>query len=64
MTLATGPLAMTGAWSDPERGLLSLIVLEIGGSSDICAGLKPGDPVAGLPRPPLFSCFRRDQAMD
>jgi NAD(P)H-flavin reductase len=38
-------LAMTGAWTDPERGLVSVIVLEMGGSSDICALLKPGEPV-------------------
>ena len=38
-------LAMTGAWTDPARGLVSVIVLEMGGSSDICAILKPGEPV-------------------
>ncbi|HEY3847647.1 MAG TPA: pyridine nucleotide-disulfide oxidoreductase, partial [Acetobacteraceae bacterium] len=38
-------LAMTGAWTDPERGLVSVIVLEMGGSSDLCALLKPGEPV-------------------
>jgi NADPH-dependent glutamate synthase beta subunit-like oxidoreductase/NAD(P)H-flavin reductase len=38
-------LAMTGAWTDPARGLVSVIVLEMGGSSDICALLKPGEPV-------------------
>ena len=36
---------MTGAWTDPEHGLVSVIVLEMGGSSDICALLKPGEPV-------------------
>ena len=36
---------MTGAWTDPELGLVSVIVLEMGGSSDICAVLKPGEPV-------------------
>ena len=36
---------MTGAWTDPERGLVSVIVLEMGGQSDICALLKPGEPV-------------------
>src|SRR6201989_1710681 len=30
-------LAMTGASADPERGLVSMIVLEMGGSSDLCA---------------------------
>ena len=38
-------LALTGAWVDRERGLVSTIVLEMGGSSDICAQLKPGEPV-------------------
>jgi NADPH-dependent glutamate synthase beta subunit-like oxidoreductase/NAD(P)H-flavin reductase len=38
-------LAMTGAWTDKDRGLLSVIVLEMGGSSDLCAHLKPGEPV-------------------
>ncbi len=38
-------LAMTGAWTDPDAGLVSVIVLEMGGSSDLCALLKPGEPV-------------------
>jgi NAD(P)H-flavin reductase len=38
-------LALTGAWVDKERGLLSLIVLEMGGSSRLCARLQPGEPV-------------------
>jgi hypothetical protein len=38
-------LAMTGAWTDPEQGLVSVIVLEMGGSSDLCALLQPGEPV-------------------
>ena len=38
-------LALTGAWTDPARGLLSLIVLEVGASSRLCARLTPGDPV-------------------
>jgi|GEM_PF-27753 len=38
-------LALTGAWTDPERGLLSLIVLEMGASSRLCVTLQPGDPV-------------------
>jgi NAD(P)H-flavin reductase len=44
-TLAMEGLALTGASVDRERGLLSTIVLEMGGSSDICALLKPGEPV-------------------
>ncbi len=43
--LAMEGLAMTGAWTDPVGGLVSVIVLEMGGSSDICALLKPGEPV-------------------
>ena len=43
--LAMEGLALTGAWVDPERGLVSTIVLEMGGSSDLCAILKPGEPV-------------------
>ena len=38
-------LAMTGAWTDPAAGLVSVIVLEMGGSSDLCAMLRPGEPV-------------------
>ncbi|HZS41170.1 MAG TPA: FAD-dependent oxidoreductase, partial [Polyangia bacterium] len=41
-------LALTGAWTDPEKGLLSLIVLEMGGSSRLCAALAPGEPVVVL----------------
>jgi len=43
--LAMEGLALTGAWVDREAGLLSMIVLEMGGSSDLCALLKPGEPV-------------------
>jgi len=43
--LAMEGLALTGAWVDPGRGLISTIVLEMGGSSDLCALLKPGEPV-------------------
>lgn len=39
-------IALTGAWIDVERGLLSMIVLEMGVSSRLCAMLKPGDQVA------------------
>jgi NAD(P)H-flavin reductase len=38
-------LAMTGAWVDRAGGLVSIIALEMGGSSDLCAMLKPGEPV-------------------
>jgi NAD(P)H-flavin reductase len=38
-------LALTGAWVDREAGLVSTIVLEMGGSSDLCAQLQVGEPV-------------------
>ncbi len=38
-------LALTGASTDKEQGLLSTIVLEMGGSADLCADLQPGEPV-------------------
>src|SRR5690606_23197477 len=44
-TLAMEGLAMTGAWVDREAGLLSTIVLEMGGSSELCAMLEPGEPL-------------------
>ena len=44
-TLAMEGLALTGAAVDREQGLLSTIVLEMGGSSDLCALLRPSEPV-------------------
>ncbi|MEO6694495.1 MAG: FAD-dependent oxidoreductase [Ignavibacteria bacterium] len=38
-------LAMTGAWTDKEKGLLSLIVLEMGVSSRLIANLQKGERV-------------------
>ncbi|MBL9035562.1 MAG: pyridine nucleotide-disulfide oxidoreductase, partial [Rhodospirillaceae bacterium] len=38
-------LALTGAWVDTQEGLVGLIVLEMGGSSELCAWLQPGEPV-------------------
>jgi NADPH-dependent glutamate synthase beta subunit-like oxidoreductase/NAD(P)H-flavin reductase len=43
--LAMEGLAMTGASADPATGLVSVIALEMGGSSDLCANLRPGEPV-------------------
>jgi NADPH-dependent glutamate synthase beta subunit-like oxidoreductase/NAD(P)H-flavin reductase len=43
--LALEGLALTGAWTDPVKGLLSMIVLEMGASSRLCALLKPGEKV-------------------
>src|SRR5437868_4991098 len=44
-TLAMEGLALTGAWVDHERGLISVIALEMGGSGDLLAYLRPGEPV-------------------
>ncbi len=44
-TLAMEGLALTGAWVDRDKGLLSTIVLEMGGSSSLCMELKAGEPV-------------------
>jgi len=38
-------IALTGAWVDREKGLLSLIALELGVSSRLCAYLRVGEPV-------------------
>jgi len=43
--LAMEGLALTGAWVDKQQGLLSLIVLEMGGSSRQVVTLEPGEPV-------------------
>lgn len=45
MKLSMEGLAMTGAWTDPERGLLSMIVLEVGASSRLMRFLKRGQRV-------------------
>ncbi len=38
-------IALTGAWVDMEKGLIGLIVLEMGGSSNLCAHLTVGEPI-------------------
>jgi len=43
--LAMEGIALTGAWVDAQQGLVSTIVLEMGGSSDLCMSLRPGEPV-------------------
>ncbi len=43
--LAMEGLALTGAWVDVDKGLLGTIVLEMGGSSRLCAALAPGEPI-------------------
>jgi NADPH-dependent glutamate synthase beta subunit-like oxidoreductase/NAD(P)H-flavin reductase len=44
-TLAMEGLALTGAWVDADKGLISVIALEMGGSADLLAYLRPGEPV-------------------
>ncbi len=44
-TLAMEGVALTGAWVDKTAGLISVIVLEMGGSSSLCRFLQPGEPV-------------------
>jgi NAD(P)H-flavin reductase len=43
--LATEGIALTGAWVDKEKGLISLIALEMGTSSRLCAELQRGDRI-------------------
>ena len=43
--LVTEGLALTGAWVDKVRGLISLIALEMGTSSRLCAEWRPGDRI-------------------
>ncbi|NBS16076.1 MAG: pyridine nucleotide-disulfide oxidoreductase [Gammaproteobacteria bacterium] len=43
--LASEGLALTGAWVDKEKGLISLIALEMGSSSRLLAHWHKGDPV-------------------
>lgn len=38
-------IALTGAWVDKDKGLVSLIALEVGTSSRLCSMLKPGQRV-------------------
>ncbi len=38
-------IALTGAWVDKKEGLLSLIALELGHSTRLCATLREGEPV-------------------
>ncbi|ABI56412.1 pyridine nucleotide-disulfide oxidoreductase [Alkalilimnicola ehrlichii MLHE-1] len=43
--LVTEGMALTGAWVDRAQGLVSVIVLEVGASSRLCATWQPGDPL-------------------
>lgn len=40
------PLALSGAWVDSEKGHIGLIVLQKGGSTQLCQHLEVGDPVS------------------
>lgn len=39
------PLALTGAYVEEEKGLISLIILEVGGSTKLCRNLKTGSKI-------------------
>ena len=64
-------IALTGAWVDKEKGLLSLIALELGASSRLVAYLRKGEPVVvmgptGAPteipeRPERAAAWRRSR---
>lgn len=43
--LASEGMALTGAWVDKEQGLISLIALEMGSSTRLCATWKVDDPI-------------------
>ncbi|NOR79783.1 MAG: pyridine nucleotide-disulfide oxidoreductase, partial [Methyloprofundus sp.] len=43
--LASEGVALTGAWVDKDNGLISLITLEMGSSTRLCASWKAGDPI-------------------
>ena len=47
--LAAEGLALPGFWADKDAGLISLIALEDGGSSRLCAGWKPGERWTWVP---------------
>ncbi|HEY5569814.1 MAG TPA: FAD-dependent oxidoreductase [Gammaproteobacteria bacterium] len=44
--LASEGIALTGAWVDKAEGLISLIALEMGTSSRLCAEWQPGDRIS------------------
>jgi NADPH-dependent glutamate synthase beta subunit-like oxidoreductase/NAD(P)H-flavin reductase len=44
--LAFEAIALTGASVDIQEGLISLVVLEMGGSSRLCTLLRPSEPIA------------------
>lgn len=57
------PLALTGASVDMEAGTISLIVLEMGGSSRLCATLQPGEPVVLMGPTGAPTVIPRDQSV-
>lgn len=44
-TFSMEGIALTGSWVDISKGLLGLIVLEMGGSSSLCTSLQPNEEV-------------------
>jgi len=44
-SLAFEGIALTGAWVDRKEGLIGLIILEEGGSTQLCSLLKKGEPI-------------------
>jgi NADPH-dependent glutamate synthase beta subunit-like oxidoreductase/NAD(P)H-flavin reductase len=46
LTYQMEPLAMTGSFVNKETGEISLIILEMGGSSDFCQSLKIGEVIS------------------
>jgi NADPH-dependent glutamate synthase beta subunit-like oxidoreductase/NAD(P)H-flavin reductase len=44
-SLAAEAVALTGAWVDRDKGLISLITLEMGTSSKLCALWEPGQQI-------------------
>lgn len=61
--LATETLAMTGAWVDVRRGLVALVVLEMGGSADLVRRLRPDEPLVLMGPTGTPSTLGRDQTV-
>lgn len=45
MNLPFEPIALTGAYSDLDKGLISLIIIEIGQSTKLCRQLRAGEQI-------------------
>ena len=46
--LSSEGMALTGATVDPEKGMLSVIVLELGASTKLCATWQKGEPIVAM----------------